>query len=839
VQTPTRLGVFVSSTWLDLQPERKAVEEALQRLRASSFVGMEHFGSRHEDTRRASLEEVDRGHVYVGIFAARYGSGITEAEYRRARERGLECFIYFKAKSAITLDKYEEDAAQQARLEKLKAELRQSHTVSEFNNPDELAAKVTADLSRWIFDEYRKRPSDTAGDDPALRALHQLPPPPGDFTGRVEELADLSTNFERGVQISGLQGQGGIGKTALALKLAERLKPRYPDAQFYLDLRGASQQHPLSTAEAMAHVIRAYHPTAKLPDDEAQLGALYQSVLDGKRALLLMDNARDAAQVLPLIPPAGCVLVVTSRQHFTLPGLYAKDLNALPPEDARTLLLNIAPRIGEHADEIARLCGRLPLALRLAASALAERKDLSAADYARRLTDSRQRLKLIEASLKLSYDLLSAELQQRWRALAVFPVTFDAAAAAFVWGTDADAAQDALGELIKYSLLDWDDATARYGLHDLARLFADSRLSNEERYDAQVRHAQYYILVLGITQNLYKQGGEAFMRGLALFNTEWTNIQAGQSWVAHHLEGGGISARLCSSYYNVGSYVLQLRLHPRERVKWLEQALSAARESKDRTSEAYNLGNLGIAYADLGESRRAIECYESVLAIAREDGDRQSELRALNSLGNAYTNLGETRRAIGFYEQGLEVNREIGDRRNEGSLLVNLGVAYKDLGETRRAIEFYERALEINREVGDRRTEGNALGNLGVSYRHLGETRRAIGFYEQQLEIAREINDRRGESNSLGNLGNAYKDLDELHHAVELYEQALTIRREIGDRRGEANDLWNMSLTLNKLDNREQTVACAEAALKIYEEIEDPRAGKVREQLEEWRGEAG
>src|SRR5919107_1406382 len=107
--------------------------------------------------------------------------------------------------------------------------------------------------------------------------------------------------MESGVTISGLQGQGGIGKTALALKLAQKLAPRYPDAQFYLDLKGAAKQKPLSPAEALSHVIRAYHPTAKLPEGEAELRALYLSVLHGQRALLLMDNARDAAQVLPLI----------------------------------------------------------------------------------------------------------------------------------------------------------------------------------------------------------------------------------------------------------------------------------------------------------------------------------------------------------------------------------------------------------------------------------------------------------------------------------------------------------------------------------------------------------
>jgi hypothetical protein len=153
VQTPPP-KVFVSSTWLDLQPERKAVETAIRRMTTPAFVGMEYFGSRDETTQQASLDEVDRSDIYIGIFAARYGSGITEAEYRRARERNLPCFIYFKAESAITLDKYESKQTQRRRLNKLKEELRQTRVIAEFDNPNDLALKVAVDLHRWVVDNY-------------------------------------------------------------------------------------------------------------------------------------------------------------------------------------------------------------------------------------------------------------------------------------------------------------------------------------------------------------------------------------------------------------------------------------------------------------------------------------------------------------------------------------------------------------------------------------------------------------------------------------------------------------------------------------------------------------
>lgn len=146
--------VFVSSTWLDLQPERAAVETALQRLRETKFTGMEYFGSREESTRRASLDEVDRSQVYVGLFAGRYGSGITEDEYRRARQHDLPCFIYFKADPTIPPSSRESDPAQADKLTALKKDLRRHHTVSEFRNPDDLAALVTADMHRWLVAEF-------------------------------------------------------------------------------------------------------------------------------------------------------------------------------------------------------------------------------------------------------------------------------------------------------------------------------------------------------------------------------------------------------------------------------------------------------------------------------------------------------------------------------------------------------------------------------------------------------------------------------------------------------------------------------------------------------------
>jgi tetratricopeptide (TPR) repeat protein len=716
--------------------------------------------------------------------------------------------------------------------------------------------------------------------------LHQLPTPPAHFTGREAELERLLPLLETGgALIAGVRGMGGVGKSALAAVLGWRVKDRYPAAQLFLDLGGASER-PLGVAEALRYFILAFQPAAKLPDDEAQLTALYRSHLEGQRALIVLDNAPAGVALDALRPPPGCALLVTSRFTVRLSGLQTVALDELPPDKAQAYLLKVTPRIGTHAAELAQLCGHLPLALELAAGALQVRDELEPADYARRLRDERQRWKelgAVEAALALSYGLLDPVARERWRALAVFPRSFDTRAAAAVWDmtdedADADAALDALGALRDYSLLNYDKTERRWRLHDLARHYAAGRLSAAERQQYSQRHAAHYCDVLGQADELYLQGGAAVAQGLSLFDQERENVLAGQAWVAAQGNGQETEAatHLCMEYPYVGAYVLQLRLHPREQIRWLEtqcaaarslgrrdmegaalgnlgrayadlgevrqaiayyeQRLVIAREIGDRRGEGNALGNLGNAYADLGEVRQAIAYHEQALVIVREIGDRRGEGNALGNLGNAYFALGEVRQAIAYYEQILIIHREIGDRRGEGTDLGNLGVAYYNLGEVRQAIAYYEQQLVIAREIGDRRGEGNALGNLGSAYADLGEVRQAIAYYEQRLVIAREIGDRRGEGNALGNLGTAYADLGEVRQAIAYYEQRLVIAREIGDRRGEGNALWNLSLSLDMLGERAQAIAHAEAALQLYEAIESPAAEKVRRKLAEWRG---
>lgn len=217
-----------------------------------------------------------------------------------------------------------------------------------------------------------------------------------------------------------------------------------------------------------------------------------------------------------------------------------------------------------------------------------------------------------------------------------------------------------LSLLLKYSLVEWQPVTRHYRLHDLARLFAAKHCTEMERAAGQQNHAEHYAAVLKNANDHYLEGGEAIQRGLALFDLEWGNIQAGQAWAQAHAEKNKVASQLCSGYAGQGS-LLELLQHPRERIRWLKAALNSARNLKNRADEGLHLGNLGIAYKDLGEPRRAIEFYEKALVIDREIGDRRGEGNALWNMSLAQDKLGEREQAIANAEAALKIFEQIED----------------------------------------------------------------------------------------------------------------------------------------------------------------------------------
>jgi tetratricopeptide (TPR) repeat protein len=471
------------------------------------------------------------------------------------------------------------------------------------------------------------------------------------------------------------------------------------------------------------------------------------------------------------------------------------------------------------------------------------------ADYELRLSDKKVRLELVDASFSLSYDLLRPLRRKHWCRLSVFPEDFDLNGGIAVLKMARDASIEALSDLVKWSLVDFirhlDSGEGRYRLHDLARIFAESRLESKENDDARQRHTKHYLKVLSDADDLYQKGRENILAGLMLFDREWANITEGQAWAEVMMQNvtkpkpksdKEFALHMANSYPNNGVNVLALRQHPQESIRWLKTALIAARLMKDLNFEGWHLGNMGSAYYRLGNVRKAIKCYEKALAISREIGNRRDEETHLGNLGNAYNYLGDVRKAIEFSEQALAICREIGNRRSEGIQLCNLGNANNYLGNVRKAIEYYDQSLVISREIGDPWVEGENLINFGKAYAALGETDRAIEYYEQSLEIVRKIEDRKGESQALCNLGKAYAVLGEVLKAIDYFELSLEIARKIEYCWVEGDALFNLSLALEKLGQRPEAIDRAKAALVIFEQIESPDAEKARQKLVEWQG---
>ncbi len=692
---------------------------------------------------------------------------------------------------------------------------------------DDPASIVTKPISDEVIAHYQQLIESA---NLPVTTLHQLPPLPPEFSGRSLELGDLlAAHASHELRVLGLRGLGGVGKTTLAVKLAEQLKDEYADAQFYIDLKGACAQ-PLSVAEAQSHIIRAYLPTVRLPENEAELNQLYHSLLSDKRAIVLLDNAAMAQQVTPLIAPGGCLTIVTSRQHISLPNSFLRNLEGLPEAEARDLLLKLMPRIGNHAERVAELCGHLPLALRLAVGALSGNPALLIEDYLEKLEElqtatrsSGLPVRPVDSVLKLSYEQQPPGLQKLWRMLAVFSDAFDLPAAATVWKLPLVRASVAYDRLLAASMIERNRATGRIRLHDLMAAFADARLGDEERAVARQRHAAHYQSVLHEADALYEQGGDLMKLGVDLVDLEWQNIQAGQIWAASAMDADRAARELCNSFPDAGKYVLDLRQHPRERIRWSEAALEAAKKMNREKAAARHLVGLGDSYTALSEVHHAIEFYQQALASTRRSRDRRGEAEALSGLGTAYYLSGGLAEAGELHTEAMKLFASFNDRRGECAAIGNLGFVQYAMGDLKRAIALFERQLALSREIGDRRNESYALGGLGVTAYSTGAVRRSAELLNQQLAITREIGDRRGEAGALTNLGNACVSLQYTGQAIAFHEQALTVAREIGDRRSEASALGGLGVSEFLAGNTARAIELLEAQLKLTREIGDRR----------------
>ncbi|WP_329560721.1 AfsR/SARP family transcriptional regulator [Kitasatospora sp. NBC_01266] len=650
------------------------------------------------------------------------------------------------------------------------------------------------------------------------------PPPPGagspstlpydltDFTGRDRELAELlaCARQEGGprTRIVAIDGMGGSGKTSLAVRAAHRLAAAYPDGQLHIDLRGhAPGEPPVGAGTALHTLLRALGlPGDRIPDDVAGRTALWRATLVGRRLLLLLDNAADAAAVRPLLPTSpGCLVLVTSRARLVdLDGARWISIDVLAPEESASLVTEIlgAARIAaepEAAAELARLCGHLPLALRIATARLRNRPRWTLRYLADRLRDETRRLdelssgeRSVAATLRLSYQTLDEQSRSAFRQLALHPGgELDVYSAAALLDSGARAAESVLELLLDVHLLQQPEIDL-YTFHDLVRSFAQSlRGGPTEAADAAAveRLLDYYLAATEAACEQLFPGRRRSLAGMPQATAELPALADGtraQAWFTREhtalrsavalAERRGYDRHTVCLARNV-MFQLHARGHLDEFQALGRIAVTAARRLGDLALLGVSLANLGVACWKLGHFAEGVEVAQEARDVAARLGDRQTEAHSESTLGLYKSLLGRFPEALAHLTRAIAHERELGSLRAEAESLTLLSALYEQWGRYGESAEAARRAVELGRQLGRHENELVALTDLAAALLGLGSYPEA----EQQLCQARELCDETKEPGQVAlalalsadvahRLGHPQRAADHLARALALVE---------------------------------------------------------------------
>lgn len=866
--------IYISSTYSDLVEYRQRVYGILRKMRYD-VIAMEDYAAADKRPLDKCLADVASCDIYVGIFAWRYGyippgqeRSITELEYRKADESGLERLIFLLDEDAPCPRSKMEKGAGREKIETLRGELMAAHVLQFFKSPEELAGQVAASVAVWAqtqldasMDLLRARQAWADRERREMRDRQRVvnlrPLDVAHFKDRLREIQALCEHLaDASVRLVSVVGRGGMGKTALASRVLadlERGKLLVPDEERELPIDGILYLSARSTGLGLERIytdvgrmlgeLAGSKLAARWADRDTPLAAKVEYLLETMRDglyLILLDNLEDyltedgeiAEEGLRLFAercltqPDGVRLIVTSREEIrlaaTLRGARRIPLReGLPEDDAIALLRDLDPqgRLGlldapeDDLRRAARLTRGIPRALEILAGILHQDP---AASLPKLLADEAAfGVEVVEQLVAEGYRCLGDHERRVMEVLAVFDRPVDETAIAYLlhpWFPGLDV-QACLRRLVSSYFVSASRVTGEYSLHPLDRDYAYRQIPDpsdeDEGPDAYNQ------------RNLELRSAD-FYAGIRKPESEWKTIYDLTPQLAefdHRVRAGDYDGAY-QVLEPIDSDYLSLWGHYARLVEVREKLVGRL---TNPSLQAANRGNLGRAYHYLGQIKQAIEFYERALTTAREIGDRRNEGNWLGNLGIAYSDLGQVERAIEHYQQALAISREVGDRRGEGNMLGILGVAHRLLGQVERAIAHCQQALAVGREIGDRNAEGVWLGNLGTAYRHLGQLGRSIEQYQQALAIAREIGDRQREEEWLGNLGVAYRRLGQLERSIEHCQQALAISRQIDHRRGEGEWLSNLGTACRDLGQLERAMEYYQQALAIAREIDDRR----------------
>ncbi|MBC6465832.1 tetratricopeptide repeat protein [Actinomadura alba] len=698
-------------------------------------------------------------------------------------------------------------------------------------------------------------------------ALLGLPPWSAAFTGRDAELAEvletLAPHREDGgsaavvVTAAAVGGLAGIGKTELAVQAARAALSRgwFPGGVLFVDMFGYDDDRRRDPAPVLDGLLRALGvPGEHVPPDGADRARLYASVLAefaarGRRVLVVVDNAGTEDQARPLLPAAGgCAAIVTSRHTLGLLGARLLDLDVLGPAAAVDMLdrtLRVArPRDTRVADrphdaaEIARMCGHLPLALRIVAALLAEdpARPLSAIAADLRGPHPLEELRYAETAVRtafeLSYRRLDGEQARVFRLLPLNPgPEVSTRAAAILAGVDDAAARRTLEGLARAHLVERGTGYGRWRTHDLVRRFADDhgrlRAAADGREAAQSRLYDHYLTRTGAAvarlapQNQVVDGFPDQRKALEWLDAEYPNLRATV------LTAGSGHPEVALNLVLALPHFLDRRRRFNDWITLAGLARAAARHLGDSRGEGRALNGLGLALRQTRRFHEAIAAHQDAARLFQEIGDRYGEASALNNLSLVLRELRRFDEAVAVLRQDLEICRDLHDHYAEGLVLNNLGLALREARRPEEAVTVCRDAVRIFQDLGDAHGESSALNNLGMALREVGRFDEAVAVLGQDLEICRSSEDRHGEAQSLNALGLVSRELGRLEAAVTAHRDGAQIFRELDDRHGEAQSLNALALALRELGRYEEAVTAHLDAAGIFRDLDDRHGADV------------
>jgi tetratricopeptide (TPR) repeat protein len=889
--------VYVSSTIVDLEAERQAV---IDWLVAAQHQVVHSYRPNSDAVRDGCLADVDTCDLYVLILGHRYGFqppkdnpeglSITHLEFRRAGERGKPRVALLRTSiPSISLS----DMADPLRLALVQAfrdEVADIVRAGEFGDlqglVQELSTGVQAEWEKLqaklaelekaqanvMKPSLRRSAGSPAGQRDELTGGYeleaprpaQLPRSIGDFTGRTDDLVRLRSWLDKrasgvpgAILISALAGQGGVGKTTLAVHLANEYRHEFPDGHFYVDLKGKGpREEALAPGDVLADFLRSLGVDgANIPDSVEARAAMFRSRLDGRRFLILLDNALNEEQVEPLLPASNlCAVLITSRSSLTgLEGVKRLPIDVMSKSDAVKLftqlvsddLIEAAPA---DAEAIVERCGYLPLAIRIAGAQVASSRDLRG--FRKALDLKSTRLKALEhrnldvrASLGLSYDHhISPAAQRAFRLLGLIEApTFPSWVAAALIGEPVERADEVVREIQQAQLLMDADRDAagllRYRFHDLVHDLAGEYLSRAERAEGAERLVDAYTALAGCAQSLLEPPGPGDNRRadheLPLYLSA-VKTAMNDDWLAwfsddrHNLldviktasqqELWAATSQLCE----LATTLMEVPSYWDEWSQVSDIALEANRRGGLRSAEALTLRHRGDLRVYQGHREEGRAYLQQSVEIFHDLGNKAGEAASLIRLAEVQRYFGDTDIAMTSMEQALAIYQDLDDKLGMAYALTSIGGVLRVQGRWDESIQTFLQCIPVLRAAGRRRQAAIALVSLGDVYHLKSMWDEAYRCFDECLALFTGLGDRMWMQNTRRHIGLVHVILGRPNDAIRYFTEALATFEQIGDRRKEALTQWAIGDAHSYERRHREAIVSYQKALTVFEDINDP-----------------